>query len=83
MGGYLLNVLIGIDQFGNCLLAGYPDETISARAWRRRNAARRWALMRVLIDAMFRCFGQSNHCRDAYESEALRRQQAPEFRPGG
>ena len=28
---YLLNVLIGLDQMGNALLGGDPDETISSR----------------------------------------------------
>jgi len=28
---YLINILIGIDQLGNALLAGDPDETISSR----------------------------------------------------
>lgn len=28
---YLLNILISIDQFGNTLLGGDPDETISSR----------------------------------------------------
>ncbi len=28
---YCLNVLIGLDQFGNAILGGDPDETISSR----------------------------------------------------
>ena len=31
MKKYLLNVLIGVDQLFNTILAGYPDETISSR----------------------------------------------------
>ncbi len=31
LGKYILNVLIGIDQLGNSLLGGDPDETISSR----------------------------------------------------
>lgn len=31
MWKYLLNILISIDQFGNTLLGGDPDETISSR----------------------------------------------------
>jgi hypothetical protein len=31
IGKYLLNILIGIDQLGNTILGGDPDETISSR----------------------------------------------------
>lgn len=31
IGKYLLNILIALDQFGNTLAGGDPDETISSR----------------------------------------------------
>ncbi|OEU44246.1 MAG: hypothetical protein BBJ60_00010 [Desulfobacterales bacterium S7086C20] len=31
MWKYLLNILISVDQFGNTLVGGDPDETISSR----------------------------------------------------
>jgi hypothetical protein len=31
---YFSNTLIGLDQFANTLLGGYPDETISSRMGR-------------------------------------------------
>lgn len=31
MNKYLFNLLVSIDQLGNTLLGGYPDETISSR----------------------------------------------------
>lgn len=31
IGKYLMNLLIAIDQFGNTLTGGDPDETISSR----------------------------------------------------
>lgn len=37
---YWLKVLIGLDQFSNTLLGGWPDETLSARAG--RNAGKHW-----------------------------------------
>ncbi len=37
------NVLIGIDQLGNTLIAGDPDETISSRAGKDLVKGRRWA----------------------------------------
>lgn len=35
---YLWNLLISIDQFVNTLFGGDPDETISSRLGKRRNA---------------------------------------------
>jgi hypothetical protein len=34
LGRYLMNVLISLDQLGNSILAGDPDETISSRLGR-------------------------------------------------
>ena len=31
IGKWIVNVLIGVDQLGNSILAGDPDETISSR----------------------------------------------------
>ena len=31
LGKWLLNILIGVDQLGNAVLGGDPDETISSR----------------------------------------------------
>jgi len=31
LGNWCLNILIGLDQFGNAILGGDPDETISSR----------------------------------------------------
>ncbi|WP_302621011.1 hypothetical protein [Cupriavidus taiwanensis] len=42
MKRYFWNVLIAIDQFGNALGAGDPDETISSRAGNAKRAGRRW-----------------------------------------
>ena len=41
---YIMNVLLGIDQLGNTLIGGAPDETISARTG--RNIRRRgWRVL--------------------------------------
>jgi hypothetical protein len=47
---YLLNLLILLDQAGNTLAGGSPNETISERAAKARNAGRTWGcvLCRVL-----------------------------------
>lgn len=68
MAPYLFNVLVALDQLGNALCRGMPDETISARAfragWKRRERAINWL------------FKDPYHCRNAYLSE-LRRSQLP------
>ena len=71
------NVLIGIDQTLNCLVRldgewGQPDETLSARAWRVRQAHPGW---HVWIDRLF--LWEAGHCQASYESE-LERRQLPE-----
>lgn len=73
MSQYLLNVLIGLDQFVNTVFRGFPDETLSARAWRLRHRFP-WNLARRAIDGLF-CF-QRNHCFKAFLSE-INRAQAP------
>lgn len=39
---YALNVLVAIDQLGNALLLGAPDETISSRAGKARERGELW-----------------------------------------
>ena len=41
---YLLNILIAIDQLGNTLIGGDPDETISSQA-AKRTAEWEWNLL--------------------------------------
>ena len=77
MTRYFFHILVA-SQLGNTLLGGYPDESMSARAWRTARAGRLpGAITRPLIDVVFLVvtFGKDkHHCRDAYESEKLRRQ---------
>lgn len=60
---YFYNVLIGIDQLANTLLAGDPDETISSRAGKKMTKCKgcRW-LCRVLN------IFDNNHCIESIES---------------
>ena len=70
-------VLVAIDQLVNTLLWGTADETLSARAWRHHlDGSRDWPYK--LIDALF--FWQSDHCRQAYESEMERAHLPKEYR---
>lgn len=70
-------VLIAADQLVNALLAGWPDETLSSRAWRwEKNGVRSWP--RRFIDRLF--FWEEDHCYQSYISEREGRQLPPELR---
>ena len=71
------SVLIAVDQLVNTLLGGWPDETLSSRAWRWHVAGvRSWPC--TLIDRLF--FWEHNHCFASYVSEREGRQLPPELR---
>lgn len=77
MMAYIKNVLIALDQLANALIGGWPDESLSSRAWRHyANGSRSWP--KVLIDAVL--FFDKNHCEESYKSEILRRQLPPSMR---
>lgn len=75
-------VFIALDQLVNALAGGWPDETISSRAWRWDLArARSWP--RRLLDGLALLLslgGEREHCRASFESERLGRQLPPELR---
>ena len=78
-------VLIGIDQLVNALLGGWPDETLSSRAFRwNRDGLRSWPCR--FIDRLFFWDVAKNggrivrHCELSYISEKGRFQLGPEFR---
>lgn len=74
MRNYLKANLIALDQLGNTLLGGSPDETLSARAYRVEQKGRLWGrLLRPAIDLVFRAF-ERDHCRLSYLSEVSRSQ---------
>ena len=74
---YWKKVLIAVDQLANALFAGWPDETMSSRAWRwEQDGVRSWP--RRLIDRMF--FWEQEHCYQSYISEREGRQLPPELR---
>lgn len=77
MWQYFKNLFIGFDQLLNTLLKGWPDETLSARAYRLDiERGRKWP--RRVID--FILWFDKDHCRVSYESEILRRQLPPSMR---
>lgn len=75
---YFKRVLIGADQLLNAVLGGWPDETLSARAYRQHFDKRRWNAMYRAINILF--FTQKDHCRSAFEVESIRRHSPLELR---
>ena len=61
---YLKNILISIDQLGNAIAFGSPDETISSRLGRNY----RGSPMEVFVDWLFSWTGTLEHCEDSVES---------------
>jgi hypothetical protein len=67
-----------LTQLLNAITGGFSDESLSARAWRGRNARRRWRWWVAVIDRLF--FWEVQHCYNAYMRELERRRIPPEMR---
>ena len=82
LGNWIINILISLDQLVNTIFLGYPDETVSSRAWRRATEGSRfWTGMRSFIDSLaYLIFNRVNHCQQAYGDEVNRSQEPPELR---
>lgn len=83
--GYVHHLLVAVDQLANTLLDGWPDETLSSRAFRwKRDGVRQWpcrVIDRLFFwDTMQRGGQNIRHCQLSYESERYRMQQPPELR---
>lgn len=93
---YLWNLLIALDQLANTLLAGWPDETLSARTHRKAESLPcgqsqsigkgadvpgQW-FWRMLrgIIDFVMLWDCRNHCRVSYERELTRAQMPTEYR---
>lgn len=62
---YILNVLVGLDQFTNALFGGSPEETISSRAGKGQKEGKRWAcLLCRFLDYL-----QKDHCIRSIEPD--------------
>jgi hypothetical protein len=62
------NLLIGIDQFGNTIMLGSYEETISSRLGRAQLSGKptwyaRWA--QISVDYVCALYGDYNHCVNA------------------
>jgi hypothetical protein len=64
IGRYLLNLAILLDEAANTIAGGSPNETISERAAKARNAGRRWGC--VLCRALN--WINPGHCDNALTS---------------
>ena len=73
----LEQIPIAFDQLINAIFWGLADETISSRAWRKRDDGKGWSVLRRVIDSLF--FWQKDHCESAYLSEKNRFQCPPEL----
>jgi len=64
---YLLNLLIALDQFGNALLGGNPDASISGRVGFHavHHTSRYWLRLERLINWTFHPLDGPSHCYDA------------------
>lgn len=73
---YWLNVLLAIDQLGNAIAAGNPDNTISARVGYFASADHPsrikayWKTLERIIDFTFHPIQGAGHCRNAWLAEA-------------
>ena len=71
-GNYVMNVLIALDQLGNALIGGAPDETISSRLGKMKKSyggeipEELWAA-HILDD--FLEYVDENHSIDAIEKD--------------
>lgn len=74
-----MKILLGLDQFGNTIIGGAPDETISARAGRRKDAGTLpaklfWKPLAAALDKL-----QPGHTDHAICSERDGEQQDPSY----
>lgn len=73
---YLSNFFISIDQFGNVIAGGNPDNTISSRVgYYTQNPDDskikiHWRWFRNIIDFAFYPIDGDNHCKEAYYNDA-------------
>lgn len=65
MASWLFNVLVSLDQLGNTLTGGDPDETISSRSAKANLAGKWWGICMCKFLDIF----DSGHCQESIESD--------------
>lgn len=74
MKRYFWNILIAIDQLGNAVAAGDPDETISSRAGKAMREGRVWGC----VLCKFLNWFERDHCAKSIEADEGGRAIAPD-----
>ncbi|WBX76706.1 hypothetical protein PG911_00165 [Tenacibaculum ovolyticum] len=74
---FLTNFFIAIDQLGNVIAGGNPDNTISSRVgyyteryYESAKIPLRWRIFRNIINFSFYPIDGENHCKEAYFNDA-------------
>lgn len=74
---YFSHLFIAVDQFGNALAGGNPDNTISARVgyynhhyYEKNKVPWYWSLFEQIIDTTFYPVDGRGHCHEAYHNDA-------------
>ncbi len=75
--GYLANFFVSIDQLGNVLAGGNPDNTISSRVgyyteeyYKEGKVPLRWTFFKKVINFTFFPIDGPDHCKEAYYNDA-------------
>lgn len=82
----ILAFSIGIDQALNGYINKYPDETLSAAAYRLSFSNPHWSTFRRIVDTLFffdketRHGKTINHCELSWESELKKKHMPREYR---
>lgn len=75
--GYLNNFFVSIDQLGNVIAGGNPDNTISSRVgyYNKHNtttekAPLQWRIFETIINFTFYPIDGEDHCHEAFHNDA-------------
>lgn len=74
---FINNLLVSLDQLGNVLAGGNPDNTISARVgyyteeyYKPNEIPFQWKFLRSIIDFSFYPVDGAKHCKESYFNDA-------------
>ena len=71
---YFKNILVSVDQLGNTLCGGNPDNTISARVGFFSQTSQSmtkyfWKGIEIIVNTTFWPIDGPNHCQQAFEAD--------------
>ncbi len=71
---YFTNLLISIDQLGNVIAGGNPDNTVSSRigyyTQHGKDTGWQWFVLEKIINTTFWPLDGPNHCHEAFHNDA-------------